>query len=141
MSGTISFPPTYPRRWKSSRLTAEALPCYAVAVEPNQEADLQRLWQAARYLPQSVRLLGTRYRSLFVAYAQQFKPQGQDAAIADALGFVDFMFKQNRVGLLDLEQRALRRDARTLRRRYRLARQGESVSVVEKWKILQWLSF
>jgi len=110
-----------------------------VAVEPSQEAALERLWQAARYLPQSVRLLGTRYRSLFVAYAQQFNSEGQARAVADALAFVDFMFKQNRVGLLDLEQKALRRDERALRRRFRLARQSGSVSAVEKWKILQWL--
>jgi hypothetical protein len=120
-------------------LTVLLFPCYSVAVEPSQEAALERLWQAARYLPQSVRLLGTRYRSLFVAYAQQFNSEGQARAVADALAFVDFMFKQNRVGLLDLEQKALRRDERALRRRFRLARQSGSVSAVEKWKILQWL--
>lgn len=123
------------------RLTLPRFPCYAVAVEPSQEAALERLWQAARFLPQSVRLLGTRYRSLFVAYAQQFNSEGQARAVADALAFVDFMFKQNRVGLLDPEQKALRMDARALRRRYRLSRQSGSVSAVEKWKILQWLSF
>lgn len=110
-------------------------------MEPSQEADLQRLWQAARFLPESVRLLGTRYRSLFVAYAGQFKVSGEQAAVADALGFVDFMFKQNRVGLLGPEQKALKRDARQLRRRYRLAREGANLHAVEKWKILQWLSF
>lgn len=110
-------------------------------MEPSQEAEVQRLWQAARYLPESVRLLGTRYRLLFVAYAGQFQAAGEQTAVADALGFVDFMFKQNRIGLLDPEQKALRRDARQLRRRYRLAREGASLRAVEKWKILQWLSF
>ncbi len=110
-------------------------------MEKTPEKDVERLWQAARFLPQSVRLLGTRYRSLFVAYARQFSVQGDAPAVADALAFVDFMFKQNRVGLLDPEQRALKRDGKALRRVYRLKRQGESVTAVEKWKILQWLSF
>ncbi|MBI3550917.1 MAG: hypothetical protein HY077_00240 [Elusimicrobia bacterium] len=110
-------------------------------MEPAREAAALRLWQAARFLPQSVRLLGTRYRSLFVAYAQQCSPQGDSLAVADALAFVEFMFLQNRVGLLDPEQRALRSDQKALRRRYRLRRRGDAVSVVEKWKVLQWLSF
>ena len=135
----MRYPPSYHRLGIVPRLTVPPFPCYSVAVEPSQEAALERLWQAARYLPQSVRLLGTRYRSLFVAYAQQFNSEGQARAVADALAFVDFMFKQNRVGLLDLEQKALRRDERALRRRFRLARQSGSVSAVEKWKILQWL--
>ena len=32
--------------------------------------NVERLWQAARFMPQTVRLLGTRYRSLFLAYGQ-----------------------------------------------------------------------
>jgi hypothetical protein len=125
----------------SARLTVAELPCYSVGMEATPDAAVERLWQAARFLPQSVRLLGTRYRSLFVAYAQQVTPEGDSPAVADALGFVDFMFRQNRVGLLDPEQRALRRDERALRRRFKLKRRGDSVSAVEKWKILQWLSF
>ncbi len=61
--------------------------------------------------------------------------------MADALAFVDFMFKQNRVGLLNPERQALRRDQRALKRRYRLTRECELVRAVEKWKVLQWLSF
>ena len=100
---------------------------------------VERLWQAARFLPQSVRLLGTRYRSLFVAYAQRVSSSGPLAAAADALAFVDFMFHQNRVALLDIERRALRSDERSLRRRCRLSRRGNEVQATEKWKVLQWL--
>lgn len=100
---------------------------------------VERLWQTARFLPQSVRLLGTRYRALFTAYAQQVQAEGEAAPVADAIAFVDFMFRQNRVGLLEPEQRALRADERVLRRRYRLNRDGKTVKAVEKWKILQWL--
>jgi hypothetical protein len=97
---------------------------------------VDRLWQSARFLPQTVRLLGTRYRALFMAYAQQ---NDVAAAVADAMAFADFMFKQNRVALLVPEQRAVREDARRLRRRFRLKRQGRVVNAQEKWKILQWL--
>lgn len=100
---------------------------------------VERMWRTARFLPQSVRLLGTRYRALFLAHAQQCKPRGDAAAVADALAFVDFMFRQERVGLLDNERTALRGDARALRRRFRLLRRGEAVSAREKWKILQWV--
>ena len=102
-------------------------------------AHVERLWQTARFLPQSVRLLGTRYRALFVAYAAQVSSQGEGAPVADALAFIDFMFRQNRVGLLDPELRALRSDEKALRRRFRLSRDGQTVKAVEKWKILQWL--
>lgn len=98
-----------------------------------------RLWKTAEFLPQTVRLLGTRYRSLFLAHAQQCRPRGDGAAIADALAFVDFMASQERVGLLDNERSALSRDARVLQRRFRLRREGGAVEVVEKWKPLQWL--
>ena len=101
---------------------------------------VERLWLSARFLPQSVRLLGTRYRALFLAYAAQCQPAGEDAPIADAMAFVDFMLRQDRVGLLAPEQRALQRDARELRRRFRLRRDGPRISAVEKWKILQWLN-
>lgn len=100
---------------------------------------VERLWQTAGHLPQSVRLLGTRYRTMFLAYAQDFHAQGDAAQVADALAFVDFMLSQSRVALLGPEQRALRSDASRLRRRFRLKRQGANVSAVEKWKILQWL--
>lgn len=100
---------------------------------------VDRLWRSARFLPQSVRLLGTRYRSLFLAYAHQVSSSGETAAVADALGFIVFMFGQNRVALLKPELRALREDQRALRRRYRLAREGQTVRAVEKWKVLQWL--
>lgn len=106
-----------------------------------QALHVERLWQAARFLPQSVRLLGTRYRSLFLAYAQQHESSGEAAAAADAMAFVDFMFLQNRLALLDPEQQALRNDSRAIHRRYRLKRQGAVVRAVEKWKLLQWLSF
>jgi hypothetical protein len=100
---------------------------------------VDRLWKTAEFLPQTVRLLGTRYRSLFLAHAQLCRPQGDASAIADALAFVDFMFRQERVGLLESERSALRGDARALKRRFRLRRAGETVAVVEKWKPLQWL--
>ena len=98
-----------------------------------------RLWKSAEFLPQTVRLLGTRYRSLFLAHAQMCSPRGDGAAIADALAFVDFMARQERVGLLDNERSALNRDARALQRRFRLRREGGAIEVVEKWKPLQWL--
>jgi hypothetical protein len=104
-------------------------------------APVERLWQAARYLPESVRLLGTRYRSLFLAHAQLCEAGGDAASVADAMAFIEFMRLQNRLGLLPLEQRALSKDERRLRKRYRLIREGRSVSAKEKWKILQWLSF
>jgi len=97
------------------------------------------MWQTARFLPQSVRLLGTRYRALFLAHAKLCSPQGETAPVADALAFVDFMLRQERVGLLDNERRALKRDAKVLRRRFRLRRRGTTVSATEKWKILQWV--
>lgn len=100
---------------------------------------VERMWKTAQFLPQTVRLLGTRYRALFLAHARLCCPQGDASPVADALAFADFMFQQERVGLLDNERRALRSDARALRRRFRLRRQGESVSVREKWKVLQWL--
>ena len=37
------------------------------------------------------------------------------------------------------ERSALRGDERSLKRRFRLRRNGESVEVVEKWKPLQWI--
>jgi hypothetical protein len=100
---------------------------------------VERLWKTAEFLPQSVRLLGTRYRSLFLAHAQRCRPTGKAARVADALAFVDFMFRQERVGLLDNERAALKGDARVLRRRFRLRRAGDTVEAVEKWKPLQWL--
>jgi hypothetical protein len=69
---------------------------------------IDRLWKSAQFLPQSVRLLGTRYRALFLAHAQLCRPRGEGAPIADALAFVDWMFRQERVGLLDNERSALR---------------------------------
>ena len=103
------------------------------------DGHVERLWQAARFMPQSVRLLGTRYRALFLAYAQQCSPVGEAKPVADALAFLEFMFQQNRVALLPPEQKALTQDQRRLRRRYRLSRQGPSVGATEKWKIRQWL--
>ena len=100
---------------------------------------VQRLWKTAEFLPQTVRLLGTRYRSLFLAHAKICRAQGDGAPVADALAFVDFMFRQERVGLLDNERSALREDARVLTRRFRLRRDGQTVAIVEKWKPLQWI--
>lgn len=100
---------------------------------------VERLWQSARYMPRSVRLLGTRYRSMFVAYAQDWRPDGEASAVADALAFIEFMLRQDRVALLPPEQQALRGDGKMLRRRYRLKRKDGMVSAVERWKILQWL--
>ena len=102
-------------------------------------AHVERLWQSARFLPQSVRLLGTRYRALFVAYAHQCSSEGESAAVADAMAFIDFMFRQNRLALLAPEMRALRNDERALRRRFKLSRQGSTVRATAKWKIRQWL--
>lgn len=100
---------------------------------------VERMWKTAEFLPQTVRLLGTRYRALFLAHTQRCRPSGGAAPVADALAFVDFMFHQERVGLLDNERRALQGDERALRRRFRLKRKGEEVSASEKWKILQWI--
>ena len=104
-----------------------------------QPESIDRLRKTAEFLPQTVRLLGTRYRSLFLAHAQICRPRGDGATIADALAFVDFMFRQERVGLLENERSALRGDARALRRRFRLRREADAVEVVEKWKLLQWI--
>lgn len=103
------------------------------------KAPVERLWQTARFLPRSVRLLGTRYRTLFLAYAQDHRPAGDAPAVADALAFVDFMLSQERLALLPPEQAALRGDHRQLRRRFRLRRRDGTVEAVERWKILQWL--
>lgn len=109
-------------------------------MEAEQKEQVERLWQSARYLPRSVRLLGTRYRSLFVAYAQDWRSGGDAAAVADALAFIDFMLRQDRVALLPPEQQALRGDGAMLRRRFRLKRgKDQTVSAIERWKILQWL--
>jgi hypothetical protein len=109
-------------------------------MEAQSTADtVERLWKTAAYLPQTVRLLGTRYRTLFMAHAQRCKPRGPAGVVADALAFTDFLAKQERVGLLAPERTALRRDARALRRRFRLKRDGDAVEAIEKWKILQWL--
>lgn len=109
-------------------------------METKPAADpVERLWKTARYLPQTVRLLGTRYRTLFLAHAQRCTPRGEAGVVADALAFADFLGKQERVGLLAPERAALRRDERALRRRFRLRRDGDSVEAVEKWKILQWI--
>lgn len=106
---------------------------------PSNIATVERLWKTARYLPQTVRLLGTRYRTLFLAYAPRAHPRGDAAIVADALAFADYLSKQERVGLLDPERTALRRDERALRRRFRLRRDGDAIEAIEKWKILQWL--
>lgn len=106
---------------------------------PSPSDSVERLWKTARYLPQTVRLLGTRYRTLFLAHAQRCRPRGDAAVVADALAFADFLSKQERVGLLAPERTALRRDERALRRRFRLRRDGDAVEAIEKWKILQWL--
>lgn len=108
-------------------------------IQEHEKQSVERLWRSARFLPQSVRLLGTRYRGLFLAYARQSSPAGSNLEVADAMAFIDFMFRQNRMGLLAPEQRALRHDQRLLRRRYWLRRKDDSVSVAEKWRILQWL--
>ncbi len=98
-----------------------------------------RLWKTARHLPQTVRLLGTRYRALFLAHAAACSPKGEAAAVADALAFADFLRRQERVGLLAVEREAVNRDERALRRRYRLRREGESIEAVEKWIVFQWV--
>lgn len=98
-----------------------------------------RLWKTARHLPQTVRLLGTRYRALFLAHAQACHPKGDAPAVADALAFAEFLRRQERVGLLANEREAVDRDARALRRRYRLRRDGDSIEAVEKWIVLQWV--
>lgn len=100
---------------------------------------VERLWKTAQFLPQTVRLLGTRYREQFTVHARLCRPTGGAAPVADALAFVDYMLRQERMGLLDNERTALRRDKRALNRRFRLRRDGETVEAVEKWKILQWI--
>ncbi len=100
---------------------------------------IERLWQAARFLPQTVRLLGTRYRTLFLAYALGARAAGEAAAVADALAFAEFMLGQDRIALLPPELRAVRADARALRRRYRLVRAGGEVRAALRWRILRWL--
>lgn len=107
--------------------------------EPGSPESVERLWKSAQFLPETVRLLGTRYRSLFLAHAQTCRPRGEAAPVADALAFVDFMKRQERVGLLDNERAALRGDARALSRRFRLRREGAEVEAVEKWKPLRWI--
>ena len=101
--------------------------------------EVERLWQSARFMPQTVRLLGTRYRALFLAYARSWETSGDAPHVADALAFIDFMLAQNRLALLPPEQRALRRDGKALRRRFRLKRRQGTVMATERWKILQWL--
>ena len=100
---------------------------------------VERMWKTAQFLPRTVRLLGTRYRALFLAHTQLCRPSGDAAPVADAMAFVDYMLRQERVGLLDNERKALQGDRRALRRRYRLKRKGEDISASEKWKILQWI--
>jgi len=90
-------------------------------------------------LPESVRLLGTRYRALFLSYAPRTRPEGDAAAVADAMAFADFMLGQHRIALLAPELSALRRDARHLRRRYRLLRQGDAVTAAPKGRLRRWL--
>jgi hypothetical protein len=106
---------------------------------PSANESVERLWKTARYLPQTVRLLGTRYRTLFLAHAQRCKPTGDAGVVADAMAFADYLAKQERVGLLPPERAALARDARALRRRFRLKRKGEEIEAIEKWKIFQWI--
>jgi len=98
-----------------------------------------RLWRCARYLPESARLLGTRYRALFMRYAPGTRPEGEAPAVADALAFADYMLRQNRIALLAPEFAALRRDSRHLRRLYSLLRSGEAVTAVPKGRLRRWL--
>jgi len=100
---------------------------------------VERLWQSARFLPRTVRLLGTRYRTLFMAYAQDHRSEGKAPEVADAMAFIDFMFRQDRIALLPPEHEALHHDQRGLRRRFWLKRRDRKVEAVEKWRILQWL--
>jgi hypothetical protein len=100
---------------------------------------IERLWKTAQFLPQSVRLLGTRYREQFTVHARLCRPRGEAAPVADALAFVEYMLRQERMGLLDNERTALRGDARALGRRFRLRRDGDEVEAIEKWKPLQWI--
>lgn len=98
-----------------------------------------RLWRTARYLPETARLLGTRYRALFLAYAPGVRPEGEAGAVADALAFADFLLGQHRIVLLAPEISALRRDSRHLGRGWRLRRQGETVSAEPKSRLRRWL--
>lgn len=110
----------------------------APAVAPPK--DVERLWRASQYIPRSVRLLGTRYRPLFLAHAKLVEPAGDHAPVADALSFIEFMFRQVRVALLDPERKALRSDARLLKRRFSLRSEGKIITARERWMILQWLN-
>jgi hypothetical protein len=101
-------------------------------MEPETTQTTHRLWLCARYLPETARLLGTRYRALFLSYAPRTRPEGDAPAVADAMAFADFMLCQHRIALLAPELSALRRDARHLRRRYRLLRDGKAVTALPK---------
>ena len=99
----------------------------------------RRLWHSARFLPESARMLGTRYRALFLSYAPGARPEGDAAAVADALAFAEFMLAQHRIALLASEFSALRRDAGHLRKLYSLRREGDVVSAVPKGRLRRWL--
>jgi hypothetical protein len=90
-------------------------------------------------LPESARLLGSRYRAMFLAYAPGTKPWGEASIAADALAFAEFTLGQRRVALNPPELGVLRREARRLRRRYVLTREGEKVRVTEKGPLRRWL--
>ena len=96
---------------------------------------VERMWKTAQFLPQTMRLLGTRYRALFLAHAQLCRPSGDAGPVADAMAFVDFMSRQARVRPLDNERRALRADRPALRRRCPLKRQGDDIPPSEKGRI------
>ncbi len=105
------------------------------------KVNIWRLVESARYLPRSVRLLGTRYRPLFLAHARQCTVEGDDSAVADAMAFAEFMLKQDRLALMPPEQIALRRDSKILRKHFRLKRDGATLQAVRRWKIMAWLPF
>ncbi len=108
-------------------------------VKTSQE--MGRLVECARYLPQSVRLLGTRYRGLFLAYARQCSASAENQAVADAMAFAEFMLGQDRLALMPPERKALRRDVAKLKKSYRLKRKESQVTAVKRWAIFRWLPF
>ncbi|MDD5657724.1 MAG: hypothetical protein PHF00_10780 [Elusimicrobia bacterium] len=99
----------------------------------------ERLWLCSRFLPESALRLGKRYRAMFLVYANGVRPGGKLAVVADAMAFAEFSTRQRRVALNPAELATLRREARRLRRRYRLARDGAAVTAVEKGALRRWL--
>ncbi len=99
----------------------------------------KRLWRASLFLPESTRLLGTHYRFIFEAHAAESLPAGESPAAADALAFIEFALRQERIALSPRQAAAMRRDARRMGRRFKLSRRDNTVSVRERYRWLRWI--